>query len=113
MLSAFSNDIAIDLGTSNTLVYMKGKGVVVREPSIVALNKKTGKEIWRVVRPAKAKAESLEAFTTPVIYEHNGKEQLLIAGGDCITGHDPATDQVKTVEINRLFGMCEDFYLRI
>ena len=42
-LSAFSNDIAIDLGTSNTLVFMRNKGVVVREPSIVAINNNTGK----------------------------------------------------------------------
>lgn len=36
----FSNDLAIDLGTANTLVFMKGKGVVVSEPSVVAV--KTG-----------------------------------------------------------------------
>lgn len=35
----FSNDIAIDLGTANTLIYMKGKGIVVNEPSIVAVSK--------------------------------------------------------------------------
>ena len=35
----FSNDLAIDLGTANTLVYAKNKGIVVREPSIVAVNK--------------------------------------------------------------------------
>ncbi len=34
----FSNDIAIDLGTANTLVYVKGKGILVREPSVVAVN---------------------------------------------------------------------------
>jgi len=39
----FSSDLAIDLGTANTLVYATGKGIVVDEPSIVALNKKTGK----------------------------------------------------------------------
>ncbi len=39
----FSCDLAIDLGTANTLVYMRGKGIVIREPSIVALNKLTGK----------------------------------------------------------------------
>ena len=39
LLSAFSNDLAIDLGTANTLVYAKNKGIVVREPSIVAVNK--------------------------------------------------------------------------
>ena len=42
MLSAVSTDIGIDLGTANTLVYVKGKGIVLNEPTIVALNKKTG-----------------------------------------------------------------------
>jgi rod shape-determining protein MreB len=42
LLSMFSNDLAIDLGTANTLVYAKNKGIVVREPSIVAVNKVTG-----------------------------------------------------------------------
>jgi rod shape-determining protein MreB len=41
--SFLSNDLAIDLGTAITLVYVKGKGIVVREPSIVAVNQKTGK----------------------------------------------------------------------
>ena len=41
-LSLFSADLAIDLGTANTLVYAKGKGIVVNEPSIVAINKTTG-----------------------------------------------------------------------
>ena len=38
----FSNDIGIDLGTANTLVYLKGRGIVISEPSVVAVNKKTG-----------------------------------------------------------------------
>ena len=42
-LSFLSSDLAIDLGTANTLVYAKGKGVVVSEPSIVAVNRVTGK----------------------------------------------------------------------
>ncbi|MBI4093885.1 rod shape-determining protein [Candidatus Kaiserbacteria bacterium] len=42
ILSLFSNDIGIDLGTANTLVYVKGRGIVINEPSIVALNTKTG-----------------------------------------------------------------------
>ena len=41
IFSLFSNDLAIDLGTANTLVYAKGRGVVVSEPSIVAINKVT------------------------------------------------------------------------
>jgi rod shape-determining protein MreB len=41
-LGLFSNDIGIDLGTANTLVYVKGRGIVINEPSIVAVNQKTG-----------------------------------------------------------------------
>ncbi len=41
----FSNDIGIDLGTANTLVYIPGKGVVINEPSVVAINQKTGRVV--------------------------------------------------------------------
>ena len=51
-LSFLSSDLAIDLGTANTLVYAKGKGIVVSEPSIVAINKVTGK-VEAVGRDAK------------------------------------------------------------
>lgn len=37
-----SKDIGIDLGTANLLVTLKGKGIVLKEPSVVAINKKTG-----------------------------------------------------------------------
>lgn len=40
-MGLFARDIGIDLGTANTLVHVKGKGIVVREPSVVAINKKT------------------------------------------------------------------------
>lgn len=43
--SLFSHDIGIDLGTANTLVWVKGKGIVIREPSVVAMHKKTKKVI--------------------------------------------------------------------
>jgi rod shape-determining protein MreB len=52
LFSLFSSDLAIDLGTANTLVYAKGKGVVVNDPSIVAINKNTN-EIEAVGREAK------------------------------------------------------------
>ena len=52
LFSLFSSDLAIDLGTANTLVYAKGKGIVVNEPSIVALNKTTG-EVEAVGKEAK------------------------------------------------------------
>lgn len=41
----FSRDIGIDLGTANTLVYLKGKGIVITEPSVVAVNQKTGQVV--------------------------------------------------------------------
>ena len=43
----FSHDLAIDLGTSNTLVFVKGKGIAVREPSVVARHKKSKKNVRR------------------------------------------------------------------
>ena len=52
LLSMFSSDLAIDLGTANTLVFAVGKGVVVNEPSIVAVNKHNG-AIEAVGREAK------------------------------------------------------------
>jgi rod shape-determining protein MreB len=48
----FSSDLAIDLGTANTLVFAAGKGIVVNEPSIVAINKNTG-EVEAVGKEAK------------------------------------------------------------
>ena len=42
LLGLFSNDMGIDLGTSTTLVYVKGQGIVLWEPSVVAINKDTG-----------------------------------------------------------------------
>ena len=52
LFSLFSSDLAIDLGTANTLVFAKGKGIVVNEPSIVALYKTTG-EVEAVGKEAK------------------------------------------------------------
>jgi rod shape-determining protein MreB len=52
LFSLFSSDLAIDLGTANTLVYAKGRGIVVSEPSIVAINKVTN-QVEAVGRDAK------------------------------------------------------------
>lgn len=52
LLGLFSHDIGIDLGTANTLVWVKGKGIVIREPSVVARHKKS-KEILAIGESAK------------------------------------------------------------
>jgi outer membrane protein assembly factor BamB len=61
------------------------------ESYLLALNPKTGKQLWKHNRPSNAKAESLEAFSTPMPFTHNGREELVIVGGDCLTGHNPKT----------------------
>ncbi len=58
---------------------------------VLALEPATGKTIWRQVRPSDAVQESHEAYSTPIPYTFEGRPQLLIAGGDCLTAHDPAT----------------------
>ncbi len=45
LMGVFSNDVAIDLGTANTLVYLRGKGIVLNEPSVVAVDRTTNKVI--------------------------------------------------------------------
>jgi rod shape-determining protein MreB len=62
-LGRFSNDIGIDLGTANTLVYARGKGIVVNEPSVVAVNQKTG----QVVAVGKAAKEMLGRTPTHIV----------------------------------------------
>ncbi len=58
---------------------------------ILALDPATGKQLWRQVRPSDAVAESHEAYTTPIPYRFEGQGELLVAGGDCLTGHDLQT----------------------
>lgn len=60
----FSNDLGVDLGTSNVLIYADGKGLVVREPSVVAMDKNTGK-ILQVVRPRGTCWDVLPATWSP------------------------------------------------
>jgi rod shape-determining protein MreB len=52
LFGMFSNDLAIDLGTANTLIYVKGKGIILSEPSVVAIKKGTN-QVLKVGREAK------------------------------------------------------------
>ncbi|MFT4637431.1 MAG: outer membrane protein assembly factor BamB [Verrucomicrobiales bacterium] len=71
-------------------VQARGRGFEDKpnESYVLSLDAATGKEVWRHIRPCEAVAESREAFTTPMIFNHDGKTQLVICGGDCISGHD-------------------------
>ena len=79
----FSNDIAIDLGTGNTLVYVRGKGVVLSEPSVVAVNDKThqvvaiGKEAKTMLGKAPAHIRVVRPLSHGVISDFEVTEELL------------------------------------
>lgn len=57
----------------------------------MALDPATGKELFRVVRPDAAVGETKESYGTPIPFEHNGRKEIILIGGDAITGHDPET----------------------
>jgi outer membrane protein assembly factor BamB len=58
---------------------------------LLTLDPKTGRELWKHVRPSDAVQESREAYSTPIPYSEAGRDEILVLGGDCITGHDPAS----------------------
>jgi len=67
-------------------------GMKTDDPSyIVKIDKMTGKTIWRVERPTEAVSESPDSYTTPAWIEANGRTELIITGGDVVSGHDPQT----------------------
>ena len=74
-------------------VPVNGRGNPHNDSYLLAVDPKTGKDLWKHIRPADAVAESLEAFSTPIPFTHNGRKEILVVGGDCITGHNPATGQ--------------------
>ncbi|MEO8425579.1 MAG: PQQ-binding-like beta-propeller repeat protein [Verrucomicrobiota bacterium] len=75
----------------NVPVHGRGRSDGPIESFILAIDPVTGKTLWRHVRASEAVAESLEAYSTPIPFEYQGRKEILIAGGDCLTGHDPET----------------------
>ena len=68
------------------------QGMKTRDPSyLLRIDKQTGKTVWRVERPTEAVHESPDAYTTPALVRYGGKVEIVVSGGDCVTGHDPAT----------------------
>ena len=58
---------------------------------LLALEPQTGKELWRVVRPDEANAESKESYGTPIPFDGSERKEVVLIGGDAVTGHDAAT----------------------
>lgn len=82
-LGMFSHDIGIDLGTANTLVYVRGKGIVINEPSVVAINTKTnqvlaiGDEAKRMVGKTPASIVATRPLVDGVVSDFEVTEQML------------------------------------
>jgi outer membrane protein assembly factor BamB len=67
-------------------------GMRTRDPSyLLRIDKATGKTVWRVERPTRARFESPDAYTTPALLRYGGNTEVVITGGDVVTGHDSAT----------------------
>jgi outer membrane protein assembly factor BamB len=67
------------------------RGKVGGESYLLCMDPATGKTLWREVRATEAQAESREAFSTPVPHQIDGKWQILVVGGDMVSGHNPET----------------------
>ena len=83
IFSYLSNNIAIDLGTANSLVYVQGKGIVINEPSVVAINKKTGQilaigeEAKKMVGRTPAHIVATRPLVDGVVSDFEVTEQML------------------------------------
>jgi len=67
-------------------------GMKTDEPSyVLRIEKKTGKTLWRVERPTIAVRESPDSYATPGLFRKGKSTEIVISGGDCVTGHEPAT----------------------
>jgi len=83
LLSYFSEDIAIDLGTANSLVYVRGRGIVIQEPSVVAVNQKTGqvlaigKEAKRMVGRTPGHIVAIRPLRSGTVSDFEVTEQML------------------------------------
>jgi len=74
-------------------VPVRGRGLQDQknESYILAIDPNKGKTLWRQIRPSQAQAEAREAYSTPIPYSFGGNKQLLVVGGDALTGHDLET----------------------
>lgn len=67
-------------------------GMKTDDPSyLVRVDGATGKSLWRVERPTSAQQESPDAYTTPALARRGKEAEIVVSGGDVVTGHDPAT----------------------
>ena len=67
-------------------------GMRTDDPSyVLRIDKNTGQTVWRVERPTDAIVESPDSYATPALLQYDGQTEVVITGGDVVTGHDPET----------------------
>ena len=83
---------------SSPLLYGDGLYVQVLHGSytdapsyVLRLDTVTGRTVWRVERPTRARYESPDAYTTPTVLTHAGTTEIIVTGGDVVTAHDPSS----------------------
>src|SRR5215468_3819472 len=77
-------------------------GMRTADPSyVLRIDAASGKTMWRVERPTRARMESPDSYTTPALLRYGATTEIVITGGDVVTGHDPATGK----ELWRIRGL--------
>ena len=77
-------------------------GMKTDDPSyVLKIDGKSGKTLWRAERPTSARHESPDSYTTPALLRYGNATEIVITGGDVVTGHDPATGK----ELWRMDGL--------
>ena len=77
-------------------------GMRTDDPSyLLRIDKMTGETVWMVERPTNARRESPDSYTTPALLQYDGTTEIVITGGDVVTGHNPETG----VELWRADGL--------
>ncbi len=71
--------------------YREPKGDGRLDSFLLAVDPKTGENIWKMPRKTDAVNESLDSYSSPIIFRGNGRDEIVIAGGDYVTGQDPET----------------------
>ena len=83
LFGMFSNDLAVDLGTANTLIYVKGKGIILSEPSVVAIKRgtnqvlKVGKEAKEMLGRTPGSIVAIRPLKDGVIADFDVTEQMI------------------------------------
>ncbi len=78
----------------NALFVQVLHGMKTDDPSyVLRIDKLSGETVWRIERHTDAIRESPDSYTTPALLEHEGNTEIVITGGDVVTGHDPATGE--------------------